>query len=104
MRRSRNARKKSAKSKRAQKELERLRRPKPRDDTRDDIGPNSRGETERLRARNEELERENHRLARENLALRSEIDELKAELARRAPADDGLDIPESLRRRTATHG
>jgi len=64
---------------------------------RDDIGPDSAGEANRLRARNEELARENHRLARENLALRSEIEELKAELAKRAPIDDGLDIP-ALRR------
>ena len=68
------------------------------DRARADIGPDSAAEADRLRARNEELARENHRLARENLALRSEVDELKAELAKRAPVDDGLDIPASLRR------
>ncbi len=45
---------------------------------RDDIGPVSTGETDRLRARNEELGRENHRLGRENIALRSEVEEAKA--------------------------
>ena len=65
------------------------------DRARDDI------EAERLRARNEELERENRRLERENLALRSQVEELRAELAKRAPADDGLDIPKSLRREPA---
>ena len=68
------------------------------DRARADIGPDSAAEADRLRARNEELARENHRLARENLALRSEVDELKAELAKRAPIDDGLDIPACLRR------
>jgi DNA-binding Lrp family transcriptional regulator len=64
------------------------------DRARADIGPDSAAEANRLRARNEELARENHRLARENLALRSEVDELKAELAKRAPINgDGLDIP-----------
>src|SRR5262249_55710404 len=67
------------------------------DRARADIGPDSAAEADRLRARNEELARENHRLARENLALRSEVDELKAELAKRAPID-GLDIPACLRR------
>jgi DUF3102 family protein len=74
--------------------IHRAEKPPPRDD----IGPNSASEADRLRVRNEELERENHRLARENLALRSEVDELKAELAKRAPIDDGLDIPACLRR------
>ena len=75
-----------------------LNKPKPRDG----IGPNSSNEAARLRARNEELEHENRRLQRENLALRSEVDELKAELAKRAPVvDDGLDIPPSLRREPA---
>jgi hypothetical protein len=79
--------------------------PKPRDD----IGLDSRGEAERLRARNEELENECTRLRRENLALRNEVEGLKQRLAnatgKAAPAaDDGLDIPESLRRRTVAHG
>src|SRR5262249_1904588 len=75
-----------------------LNKPKPRDG----IGPNSSNEAARLRARNEELEHENRRLQRENLALRSEVDELKAELAKRAPVvDDGLYIPPSLRREPA---
>jgi len=65
---------------------------------RDDIGPDSAGEAERLRARVEELENENARLRRENAALRSEIDELKARLAAVPPPDDGFDIPEFLRR------
>jgi len=38
-------------------------------------------------------ETRNEELAREKLALRSEIEELKAEPAKRAPVDDGLDIP-----------
>jgi predicted nuclease with TOPRIM domain len=71
-------------------------RPKP---ARADSGPDSSGEIERIRARNEELERENARLRRENLALRTEIDELKARLPTVSPpADDGLDVPEFLRR------
>lgn len=64
----------------------------------DDVGPDSVGEAERLRARTEELERENHRLRLENIALRSEIEELRARLGSPPPADDGLDIPPSLRR------
>jgi hypothetical protein len=64
-------------------------RPQPRDD----IGPASRGEIERLRTRNEELERENRRLEGENIALRSEIREMKARLGTMAlPPDDGLSI------------
>jgi hypothetical protein len=64
--------------------------------TRENIGPNSCGEIERLRARNEELEQGNRRLERENIALRSEIEELKIRAA--SSADDGLDIPAWLRR------
>jgi len=65
----------------------------------DDIGADSGGEIKRLRERNEELENENARLRRENLALRTEIDELKARLPTVSPpADDGLDVPEFLRR------
>jgi hypothetical protein len=60
------------------------------DKSRNDVGPDSHGEAERLRARNEELEGENRRLQRENIALRSEIEELKARL---------LDIPPMLDRR-----
>jgi hypothetical protein len=67
--------------------------------SRDDVGPSSASELERLCARNEELENKVRCLEIENLALRSEVDELKAELAKRPPpADDGLDIPASLRR------
>jgi hypothetical protein len=67
--------------------------------SRDDIGPNSSQEAERLRARCEELENQNALLRRENLALRKEVEELKQRLAnatgKAAPAaDDGLDIPE----------
>jgi DNA-binding Lrp family transcriptional regulator len=65
---------------------------------RDDIVPASNGEVERLRARNEELEAENACLRRENIGLKSEVEELKARLATLPPADDGLDIPASLRR------
>jgi Basic region leucine zipper len=65
----------------------------------DDIGPNSAGEAERLRVRNEELEHEVSWLKRENAALRCELDELRARAL--PPADDGLDIPECLRRRPA---
>jgi predicted RNase H-like nuclease (RuvC/YqgF family) len=65
----------------------------------DDIGADSGGEIKRLRERNEELENENARLRRENLALRSEIDKLRARLPTVSPpADDGLDVPEFLRR------
>jgi hypothetical protein len=46
--------------------------------SRNDIGPDSSSEADRLRARVEELEAENARLKRENIALRSEVDELKA--------------------------
>jgi len=71
-------------------------RPKP---AHDDIGADSGGEIKRLRERNEELENENACLRRENLALRTEIDELKARLPTVPPsADDGLDVPEFLRR------
>ena len=71
-------------------------RPKP---AHDDIGADSGGEIKRLRERNEELENENARLRRENLALRSEIDELRARLPTVSPpADDGLEVPEFLRR------
>jgi hypothetical protein len=66
---------------------------------RDDIGADSGGEIKRLRERNEELENENACLRRENLALRSEIDELRARLPTVSPpADDGLEVPEFLRR------
>jgi hypothetical protein len=72
---------------------------------RDDIGATSTSELARLQARVDELQNEKRWLQIENLALRSEIKELKLELARRAAADDGLDIPESLRRSTgAAHG
>ena len=71
-------------------------RPKP---AHDDIGADSGGEIKRLRERNEELENENACLRRENVALRSEIDELRARLPTVSPpADDGLDVPEFLRR------
>jgi hypothetical protein len=71
-------------------------RPKP---AHNDIGADSGGEIKRLRERNEELENENACLRRESLALRSEIDELRARLLTVSPpADDGLDIPEFLRR------
>jgi len=74
----------------------RMDRPKP---AHDDIGADSGGEIKRLRERNEELENENACLRRENLALRSEIDELRARLPTVSPpADDGLDVPEFLRR------
>jgi hypothetical protein len=62
----------------------------------DDIGPTGDSEIARKLARLEELEHENARLRRENIALRSEIEELKAQLA--GTSDDGLDLPESLRR------
>jgi hypothetical protein len=64
--------------------------------SRDDIGPNSIGETERLRARNQELEDEKRRLEIENAGLRREIKDLKAKLAAH---DDG--IPAFLRRAAA---
>lgn len=65
-----------------------------------DIGANSAGEIERLRARNEELEHKVRRLEIENAGLRSEVDELKADLAKRPPlaADDPGPIPAFLRR------
>jgi len=85
----------AAQQKATEAETKAARKPKPRDD----IGPNSSSEAERLRARNEELENENACLRRENLALRTEIDELKARLPTVSPpADDGLDVPEFLRR------
>jgi Protein of unknown function (DUF3102) len=67
---------------------------------RDDIGPTSSGETERLRTRCDELAHENHRLQCENIALRSEVRELRAELAKRPPRDlnDPGSMPECLRR------
>jgi hypothetical protein len=65
---------------------------------RDDIGPASTAELARLRARIEELQADKRRLEIENVGLRSEIEELKARLATVPPADDGLDIPPSLRR------
>jgi hypothetical protein len=65
----------------------------------DDIGPNSNGELARLQALIGELEADNRRLEIENLGLRSEVEELRAALKAAAPADDdGLGIPESLRR------
>jgi len=85
----------AAQRKATEAETKAARKPKPRDD----IGPNSSSEAERLRARNEELENENACLRRENLALRTEIDELKARLPTvSSPADNGLDVPEFLRR------
>jgi hypothetical protein len=56
---------------------------------REDIGPDSAGEIERIRTRNEQLENENARLRRENIALRSRVTELEAKL---------LDIPDFLDR------
>ena len=65
--------------------------------SRDDVGPSSTGELERLGTRNEELENRVRRLEIENHALRSEVEKLKAELAKRPPpVDDG--IPDFLRR------
>jgi len=85
----------AAQQKATEAETKAARKPKPRDD----IGPNSSSEVERLRERNQELENENACLRRENLALRTEIDELKARLPTVSPpADDGLDVPEFLRR------
>src|SRR5262249_40379410 len=87
-------------------ETKAARKPKPRDD----IGPGSTSELARLRARVDALQSEKHRLQMENLALRNEVEELKQRLAnatgKAAPvADDGLDIPESLRRSSgAAHG
>jgi hypothetical protein len=57
---------------------------------REDVGPASPTEIERIRARNDELERENRRLERENIALKSEIEDLKARLLD--------DVPGFLRR------
>jgi hypothetical protein len=72
---------------------------------RDDIGADSRSERERLVAENEELRAAKRRLEIENEGLRGEIDELKAELAKRAPAAaDGLDVPEFLRRAAPAQG
>jgi len=65
----------------------------PAPQSREDIGPNSATETERLRARNLELENEKQRLVLENRALRKEVEELKAKLAERE-----LDIPPEPRR------
>jgi hypothetical protein len=45
---------------------------------RDDIGSESAGECERLRARNEELQAQLTHFAAQNIALRSEVEELKA--------------------------
>ena len=85
----------AAQRKATEAETKAARKPKPHDN----IGPNSSSEAERLRARNQELENENACLQRENLALRSEIDELRARLPTVSPpADDGLDVPEFLRR------
>jgi len=61
---------------------------------RDDIGATSTSELA-LQARVCELQNEKRRLQIENFALRSEIKELKLELARRAAAGDGLDIPKA---------
>src|SRR5262245_25548098 len=62
----------------------------------DDIGPDSSGEIERLRARNEKLKAENRQLKFENFRLHREIEKLKTRL--QAPTDhgDGLDIPAFL--------
>jgi hypothetical protein len=60
----------------------------------DDVGPDSPGELERLRARNEELENRVRRLEIENAALRSEVDELRAQL----PPDNPGPVPACLRR------
>jgi hypothetical protein len=65
---------------------------------RDGISSDNTGEIKRISVRNEELENENTRLQGENLALRSKVEELKARLATTTQADDGLDIPASLRR------
>jgi hypothetical protein len=61
---------------------------------RDDIGPSSGGEIERLRARVDELEAEKRRLEIRVIGLESENAELRARL----PRDDGFDVPASLRR------
>jgi hypothetical protein len=47
---------------------------------REDIGPDSRGECERLRVCNEELKNKNACLRRENKALRDRVAELRAQL------------------------
>jgi hypothetical protein len=66
---------------------------------RDDIGAGSNGEIERLRARVDELQAEKRQLEIKIKGYESEIEELKARLATAPPpADDGLDIPPSLRR------
>jgi hypothetical protein len=65
---------------------------------RDNVGPSSVGEMERIRARNEELERENRRLKHENLALRRKVEELEARLTTGVPPDAALNIPAKLRR------
>jgi hypothetical protein len=62
--------------------------------SRDDVGPASNGEVERLRTRCEELERENRRLEQANAALQRENDELRALL----PSGDPGPIPASCRR------
>jgi hypothetical protein len=53
---------------------------------RDDIGSESAGECERLRARNEELQAQLTHFEFQNIALRSEVGELKAV---RKPEDEG---------------
>jgi hypothetical protein len=59
------------------------------------------GEIARLQARVAELESQKRLLESENLGLKSEVEELKAKIAALTappPPDDGLDIPECLRR------
>ena len=73
---------------------------------RQDIGPASTGEVERLRARVDELQAEKRQLEIKIVGLKSEIEELKAERdelrerneVAKTRTDDGLDIPEFLRR------
>jgi ParB-like chromosome segregation protein Spo0J len=80
---------------------------KPKPHARADIGADSKSEIQRLNARCQELENQKRQLEIVNTGLRSEIAELKAKIAELTartsgsppPADDGLDIPESLRRR-----
>ena len=62
----------------------------------DDIGTNSTAEAARLRVRVEELEADKRRLEIKIRGLESEIEELRGKRA--PPADDGLGIPEFLRR------
>jgi hypothetical protein len=63
---------------------------------RDDIGPTSNGELERLNARISDLQNENRRLTNENSALKAELAKAKAELDEIIAAqadDDALPLP-----------